>query len=404
VEQNQIEITKLLQQKIFSHPSITRFNSYSRAVFDKLSKCHTSKIGVHQYRCNNTNCNHVHYQYHSCGNRHCPTCGGMRREAWIEDRMSELLPTQYFHIVFTLPQELRSITMGNRKLMFELLFQSAHYTLIKLGHDPRWLGAQLGIVSILHTHGQDLSFHPHIHCIVSGGGVTKEGNWLQSKRSKDRFIFPRRVMEKIYKAHFLKQMYSKFCNSELQIENAEKINSSIESVRYKKWNVYSKAPFRGPSQIIAYLGRYTHKVAITAHRIKRIDDEYIKFQYKDYADNGKEKEMTLSHIEFARRYEQHILPRRFVKIRHAGYLSHRGKNERIAKLHNLLKLPPPMPKVEIPIQLRVLIKTGIDISLCPICKTGKLILIKTSICINGILIDVKTIQNKGSPLINIDIP
>ncbi len=151
--QNQIEISRLLQQKIFSHPSIVRFNSYSRAVFDKLSKCHTSQIGVHQYRCNNTNCNHVHYQYHSCGNRHCPSCGGSRREAWIEDRMSELLPTQYFHIVFTLPQELRSITMGNRKLMFELLFQSAHYTLLKLGHDPRWLGAQLGIVSILHTHG-----------------------------------------------------------------------------------------------------------------------------------------------------------------------------------------------------------------------------------------------------------
>jgi hypothetical protein len=168
--------------------------------------------------------------------------------------------------------------------------------------------------------------------------------------------------------------------------------------------VYAKAPFGGPSQIIEYLGRYTHKVAITAHRIKSIDDEYIRFQYKDYADNSKVKEMTLSHTEFVRRYEQHILPRRFVKIRHAGYLSHRGKNERIVKLHNQLKLPPPMPKVEVPILLRVLIKTGIDISLCPICKTGKLILIKTSICINGILIDVKTIQNKGSPLLNIDIP
>jgi hypothetical protein len=397
MEQSLAEIKIKLQEKIFAHPSIQHFNSYSRSILDKLSKCHTSEIGVHQYRCNNTTCNHVHYQYHSCGNRHCPNCGGLKRDAWVEDRMSELLPIKYYHIVFTLPQELRSITMGNRKVMFDLLFESAHYTLLKLGHDPRWLGATLGTVSILHTHGQDLSFHPHIHCIVSGGGMDENNHWKKNVRSNDQFIFPRRVMEKIYKAYFLKRMYRLLGDGELMLEDVSTLISNIESVRWKKWNVYAKAPFGGPSQIIEYLGRYTHKVAITAHRIKHISDESIKFQYKDYADKNLVKEMTLSHEEFLRRFEQHILPKRFVKIRHGGYLAHRGKTKRLQLIYQDLKLPPPMSKVQIPIVLRLLLIAGIDISICPVCKTGIMILENTKIFYNGILIDINKVRNKGSP-------
>lgn len=397
--QSQADIKQLLQQKIFAHTSIQKFNPYSRAVFDKLSKCHTSQIGVHQYRCNNPSCNHVHYQYHSCGNRHCPNCGGVKRDQWIEDRMSELLPIQYYHVVFTLPQELRSITMGNRKQMFDLLFESAHYTLLKLGRDPNWLGAQLGIVSILHTHGQDLSFHPHIHCIVSGGGIDKTYAWRMNKRSNDQFLFPRRVMEKIYKAYLLKRIYHLLGDGELLIDDVESLITNIESVRYKKWNVYAKAPFGGPSQIIEYLGRYTHKVAITSHRIKNISNLDITFYYKDYADKNQRKEMTLTHEEFIRRFEQHILPSRFVKIRHAGYLATRGRKERINTILSNLKLPPPMPKVSIPLVLRILIKTGNDISLCPVCQKGLLILENTSIMFNGSLVSIATLKNKGSPIV-----
>ncbi len=171
MEQPLNERRQLLQSKIFAHPSVTGFNPYSQAVLSRLSRCHTAAIGVHHYRCNNEGCKHMHYQYHSCGNRHCPCCGGMKRDEWIEDRMGELLPTTYFHLVFTLPQELRSLCMGNRKLLFGLLFKSAQHTILTLSKDEKYIGATPGIVSILHTNGQDLNFHPHIHNIVSGGGI-----------------------------------------------------------------------------------------------------------------------------------------------------------------------------------------------------------------------------------------
>lgn len=399
--QSQSEIKRLLQEKVFAHSSVKKFNPYSQAVFDRLSKCHTSQIGVHKYKCNNANCNHVHYQYHSCGNRHCPNCGGLKRDEWIEDRMGELLPIQYYHVVFTLPQELRSLTMGNRRLMFDLLFEASHYTLLKLGKDPKWLGAQLGIVSILHTHGQDLSFHPHIHCIVSGGGIDNNHDWKMNVRVEDYFIFPRRVMEKIYKAYFIKRLYRLLGSGELLIEDAGELISTIEKVRWKKWNVHVNTPLGGPVQIIEYLGRYTHKVAITSHRILHITESAIKFKYKDYADRNRIKEMTLSHEEFLRRLEQHILPTRFVKIRYAGYLSTRGRAKRIKSILSRMKLPPPMPKIKIPLILRVLIKTGRDISVCPICNQGSLVLEQTLIMFNGVLIDVHKLRNKGSPILHI---
>jgi hypothetical protein len=290
--------------------------------------------------------------------------------------------------------------MGNRKKLFGLLFEATQYTLLKLGKDPKWLGAQLGIISILHTHGQELTFHPHIHCIVSGGGVDEGGRWKNNKRASDHFIFPRRVMEKIFKAYFLKQLMSLLADGELQIEDGSAVHQSIEKVRYKKWNVYAKVPFGGPAQIIEYLGRYTHKVAITSHRIKQIDDSHITFHYKDYADGSKVKDMILTHEEFLRRYEQHILPKRFVKIRHSGYLCHRNKTERLKALHEQLKLPPPMPKVNMSVRLRILVASGKDITCCTKCSIGKLILTQTLIMYNGKLVDVAKMRNRGSPNLN----
>ena len=399
--QTQSEIKQLLQRKIFGHKTVRNYNPYSRAVLSKLSKCHTIGIGVHQYKCNNSSCCHVHHQYHCCGDRHCPNCGGAKRQQWVEDRMSELLPIKYFHVVFTLPAELRSLVMGNRKKMYNLLFEGSQYTLLKLGRDPKWLGATLGVISILHTHGQELSFHPHVHCIVSGGGVDKEGMWKNCNRSKDSFLFPRRVMEKMFKAYFLNKLEDYLADSELNVEDGLALHEAIKLVKYKKWNVYAKAPFAGPAQIIEYLGRYTHKVAITSHRIKHISDTHITFDYKDYADGSKVKQMTLTNEEFLRRFEQHILPKKFVKLRHCGYLCHRGKTERLKLLFEQMKLHPAMPKVSISVALRVLIDTGVDITLCPACKAGKMILIQTLIIHNGQLVDAATLRNRGSPNINI---
>ena len=202
MEQPLNERRQLLQSKIFAHPEVLGFNSYSQAVLSRLSRCHTAAIGVHHYRCSNEGCKHMHYQYHSCGNRHCPNCGGMKRNEWIEDRMGELLPTTYFHLVFTLPQELRSLCMGNRKLLFALLFKSAQHTILTLSKDEKYMGATPGIVSILHTNGQDLNFHPHIHNIVSGGGINAGGKWIKEKRSNGRFLFPAGRWKKYTKAIF----------------------------------------------------------------------------------------------------------------------------------------------------------------------------------------------------------
>lgn len=394
--QSNEEIKKLLQIKIFNHSTVKKYNSYSQSVLSKLSKCHTSQIGYHVMKCDNRSCNHSYYQYHSCGDRHCPNCGGMKREEWIEDRMNELLPTKYYHIVFTVPHELHSLFLCNRKKMYDLIFESGHYTILKLGKDVMWLGGTPGIISILHTNGQDLSFHPHIHCIVSGGGINGEGKWIKEKRSSGKFLYPRRVMEMMYKARFMKLLQKMLGNGDINIP----INYDLQilkEVGYKKWNVYAKAPFGGPAQIIEYLGRYTHKVAITSHRITEIKEDKITFRYKEYKDGSKQKMMTLTHEEFIRRYELHILPKRYVKIRHAGFMSHQGKNERIAEVSRQLKLPPPKPKVKVPMEIKMLIKTGEDISKCKKCNEGKYQLIDTMIMWNGSHVSVHELRNKGKP-------
>ena len=403
VEQSLNERRQLLQHHIFAHPSVCAFNGYSQSVLSRLSRCHTAAIGVHHYRCSSVSCLHMHYQYHSCGNRHCPSCGGIKRDQWVEDRMGELVPTSYFHLVFTLPQELRSLCMGNRKLMFSLLFKSAHHSILTLSKDEKYLGATPGVVSILHTNGQDLSFHPHVHSIVSGGGIHAAGNWVQEKRANGRFLFPRRSMEKIYKGYFLDHLRRCIRNKSLVFTSQEELENALEIVGKKQWNVYAKAPFGGPAQIIEYLGRYTHKVAITAHRILHISESHISFSYKDYADDTKQKVMTLSHAEFLRRFEQHILPKHFVKIRHAGYLHAKNKMERIAAVCQQLALPAPMPKVYTPVALRLLLQTGRDIMTCPVCGIGRMKLVKTLIYHHGALIDITQLHNRGSPKIKKEV-
>lgn len=395
----QAVIKQLLQQKIFANKASHTFNPYSQQVLQKLAGCHTAKLGKHVYGC--TNCGHRHTQYHSCGNRHCPNCGGLKREQWLLDRESELLPTTYFHIVFTLPQQLRSLAMGNRKSVFNLLFEASTYTLRKLGNDTKYLGGVPGIISVLHTNGQDLTFHPHVHCIVSGGGLSKEGKWQAEKRKNGHFLFPRRAMEKIFKMYFLEQLQSLFFSEKLQVEDENLFTKTIQEVRYIKWNVYAKRPFGGPKQVIEYLGRYTHKVAITTHRIKEITEEKITFRYKDYKDGNKQKEMTLSNEEFLRRFEQHILPKGFVKIRHSGFLSHQNKGERLAKICEQLNISAPPAKVQLPVSVLAAMRYGVDITQCPQCKTGKLELIATYINVakEGIcLVNAATLRNRGSPI------
>jgi hypothetical protein len=366
----------LLQEAIFSHPSILSFNSYSRAVFEKLKHCHTAHIGMHRFQCNEPDCNHIHWQYHSCGNRHCPNCGSWKKEEWVEFKMADLLPTSYYHVVFTLPHELNPLIMGHRPVLFKLLFQAASHTLLTLAKDDKHLGAEIGITSILHTWGQDLSFHPHVHCIVSGGGVSN-GNWVPEKRKNNKFLFPKNMMQKIFKGFFMQHLRKLHKMNSLSIDKPA-FEQMLQTIGYKKWNVYAKAPFGGPQQVVEYLGRYTHKVAITPHRVLAVTENTITFRYKDYHDGNKVKEMTLTSQEFLRRFEQHILPKGFVKIRSYGFLKNYNKRVRLGELRKKMNLPPAPPKVRIPVHQRMLEKYGKDITRCPKCQKGTMVLMETT--------------------------
>jgi hypothetical protein len=364
----------ILLQQLFATEVTQPFNSYSRQVFGSIHRCHTAANGMHTYRCNDAACHHLHYQYHSCGNRHCPNCGGLKKEQWIENLTAELLPTAYYHIVFTLPHELHPVTMGNRKAIFKLLFDAASQTLLQFAGDPKYLGGKCSITAVLHTWGQQLTFHPHVHCIVSGGGIDSDNKWVKAKRSNNKFLFPADALRTVYKAIFLKGLRRLIAKKELRIEgiNTEKV---IRKMGYKKWKVHARSPFGNVANVVAYLGRYTHKIAITVHRIISITEGAITFKYKDYAHGNTTKELTLSHGEFLRRFEQHILPKRFVKIRHYGFLQNHGKIKRLNSIRGQLKLSPVAARVQVPAAIRMLEQYGKDITLCPKCGKGKLELI-----------------------------
>jgi hypothetical protein len=289
--------------------------------------------------------------------------------------MRELLPIKYYHVVFTLPHQVNSIIMGNRKELFNLLFETASYTLLKFGRDEQYLGAQPGIISVLHTWGQQLSFHPHVHCIVSGGGVTKNGEWREAQKAKHGVLFPVKAMRKVYRTYFLEQLQRLIGDGKVRLSDEQARDwPQLRSELYQsEWIIDARQPFGGPAQVVEYLGRYTHKVAISNHRIKAIDDESnVTFQYKDYTDGSKQKLMTLSGQEFLRRFEQHILPKGFVKIRSYGYLGNFRRKQRVNGLLKTMHLPLHATEVTVPMAVRMLERYGVDITLCPGCKKARL--------------------------------
>jgi hypothetical protein len=320
-----------------------------------IQQCRTAALGGHVDAC--TGCGRVHISYNSCRNRHCPKCQGHRRVQWIQKREEELLPAVYYHVVFTIPSELNQLCLHQPKLVYDTLFESAWQTLQRMGAEKK---LQLGMICILHTWGQNLSLHPHLHCIVPGAGIDAKGHW-QKIHSTDKFLFPVKAMSKIFRAKYA---------ANLRRQNyQDKI--LIESLFQKNWVVYAKRPFGNPSSVIEYLGRYTHKVAISNQRIKDVNKEGVSFQYKDYAakhpvdkDKGIKKEMHLSLQEFVRRFAMHILPHRFVRIRHYGFLSSTWKQKKLKDLQKKLGVQLKIKEVQ-----TLLHK-------CPNCKTGTMITIE----------------------------
>ena len=367
-----------VQQLLLQHAGYQSQNIHVQKVLQRLRSCRTAALGYHIYRCSDDNCAHVKYQYHSCRDRHCSQCGALKKQQWIERRTAELLPVKYYHVVFTLPHEINSLVMGYRKLLFKLLFDASSQTLLRFAADPKYLQAQPGIISVLHTWGQQLSFHPHIHCIVSGGGITNKGQWKDGVKNDWRFLFPVKAMSRVFKGKFLEGLIT-LITSKIVAPSAETDITALINLLYEKdWVVYAKAPFGGPHAVIEYLGRYTHKVAVSNHRLSIINDreDTVTFDYKDYADDSKQKQMTISGTEFIRRFEQHILPERFTKIRTYGYLANRNRHQRINQLLEAMKLPRHKERIEVPLQVRMMEQYGIDLSECPCCKGKTLQLIR----------------------------
>lgn len=311
-------------------------NTWQLRTLSALSKCRTAALGGHIDGC--TNCGNLRISYNSCRNRHCPKCQGNEREAWILAREKELLPVAYFHVVFTLPSELNSLCMQYPRILYASLFDAAWDTLNTFSKDEKHLGATTGMISILHTWGQQLTLHPHLHCIIPAGGLTSEGEWRHCK-TKGNYLFPVKALSVVYRAKYIHHL-----RKHVSIHNAtdkDKIalpQHVIDACFKKQWIVYAKKPFSGTSSVVEYLGRYTHKVAISNHRISMIDNvnNTVTFNYKDYKANGIKKQLTLDSMEFVRRFSLHILPKAFVRIRHYGILSSTAKTKAIEKIRKLL--------------------------------------------------------------------
>ncbi len=336
-------------------------------VLNAIEQCRTITMGGHVDQCNA--CNHLRISYNSCRNRHCPKCQATNRERWIAARQQDLLPTTYFHVVFTLPHELNGYCQKYPKPLYNILFAASKATIEAFGNDAKHLGAQTGMVSILHTWGQNLSLHPHVHMIVPGCGITPAGYWKQAK-SKGRYLFPIKAMSIVYKNKFMEKL-KQFLQSEKQ-----ELDVQLRKKLYNlNWVVYAKQPFGGPEEVIEYLGRYTHKIAISNHRIKDISNGKVTFTYKDYANGGQQKLMTLTGEEFLRRFCLHILPPRFMKIRHYGFLASRVKPK--LRMHQM--------RIGVLIQNREKQnwkaiskeKLNYDVDACPCCKTGRMIRLQT---------------------------
>ncbi len=292
----------------------TKYNTWQLRTLDALRRCRTAALGAHVDGC--TSCGHLRISYNSCRNRHCPKCQGRERKQWIQAREAELLPVPYFHIVFTLPDVLNTLCLHKARSVYNILFESAWHVLNTFGHDAKWLGAQTGMISILHTWGQTLTLHPHLHCIVPGGGISKSGNW-KTARSDGKYLFNVKAMSKVYRGKFIALLKEKL---PLQI-----VPALVNELYKKDWVVYAKRPFGGPQSVVEYLGRYTHKVAISNHRLTNIENGQVSFSYKDYKQGAAKKEMSLNAGEFIRRFAMHILPKGFVRIRHYGILSSTSK-------------------------------------------------------------------------------
>lgn len=365
-----LEIQEIIKKYGKEYKKKNRLLPHIAKTMGAIEKCRTAKLGAHIDICDK--CGHEKISYNSCRDRHCPKCQSVAREKWIYNREYDLLNVKYFHVVMTIPSELYGITYQNQEKVYKILFKATAETLEELAKDKKYLGAQIGFMEILHTWGQTLVYHPHIHCIVPAGGIDKLGKW---KNSKKKFFLPVKVLSKKFRGKFLyylKREELEFYGKQENLKIKENFEELIAKMYNKEWISYCKPPFENASCVIKYLGRYTHRVAISNNRIIKEEKGEVTFKYRDYKDNKKQKEMTLKAEEFIRRFLLHILPPRFMKIRHYGLLGNRNKKTKLARCKKLTNTAN-LEKLEIS-TLEILKRTlGVDFNLCPVCRNGHLV-------------------------------
>jgi hypothetical protein len=355
-----------------------------RRVMTAIEVCRTAALGGHLERCDC--CSHERPCYDSCRDRHCPKCQSLARAQWIEKRTSEVLQTYYFHVVFTIPEEIASIAYQNKDLVYGILFRATAETLSTIAADPKHLGAEIGFFAVLHTWGQALLHHPHLHCVVPGGGISPDGTrWISCRPN---FFLPVRVLSSLFRRLFLTYLQEAFDAGKLQffsslesLQNPDTFSCHLDLVRHAKWVVYAKPPFAGPRQVVDYVGRYTHRVAISNHRLVDIEDGQVKFNWRDYRDNNQQKTMTLSADEFIRRFLLHVLPSGFHRIRYYGFLGNRHRKEKLERCRQLLGMAPPKEssaELAPPEDYRDRYErlTGCSLRECPVCHRGHMITVK----------------------------
>ena len=380
-----LEVADIFRQvgPSYREDHVTALSSGQRRVMNAIEQCRTAALGGHVEQCDA--CGHQRIAFNSCRNRHCPKCQSLLRAQWLEDRRTELLPVEYFHVVFTVPQEIAAVAYQNKAVVYDILFRATAETLRTIAGDPKHLGAEIGFIAILHTWGQNLMHHPHLHCVVPGGGVAPNGErWVSCRPG---FFLPVRVLSRLFRRLFLAQLQLAFDHGELQFFNSlEALSNRVALAKHlapasrAKWVVYAKPPFGGPKQVLEYLGRYTHRVAISNNRLREFSDGVVTFAWKDYRHESRNKTMCLDAHEFTRRFLLHVLPSGFQRIRHYGLLANRYREVRLNQCRDLLAAPAPVVVGEIDVEDyrdRYQRLTGVSLRDCDHCGLGQMVRIET---------------------------
>jgi hypothetical protein len=364
-------------------PALT---SRQRRVMSSIEQCRTAALGGHVEQCDH--CGHTRVWFNSCRDRHCPRCQSLARAAWINAREADLLDTEYFHVVFTVPEPIAAIAFQNKDVVYAILFRAAAETLRTIAADPQHLGAQIGFFAVLHTWGQTLVFHPHLHCVVPGGGLSRDGTrWISSRRG---FFLPVRVLSRLFRRLFLSYLHDAFDAGQLRFSGALQplaqpcgFADHLKPTRQTEWVVYAKPPFAGPHQVLDYVGRYTHRIAISNQRLVDMDDGHVRFHYKDYrADRPQsQKTMVLAATEFIRRFLFHVLPSGFHRIRYYGLLGNRHRHAKLARCRQLLNMRCAetigrAPAASQDYRDRYEVLTGLSLRTCPRCLGGRMLVIE----------------------------